>query len=381
MKRITNSFAGILGGFVFVVIGIVLLWWNEGNNVKNLKTTGEMDKVVVDVGSDSVDSNNDGKLIATHGKVINEQELVDSTFNVKVVSPIMKRVVEVYQWEENSSTDDDGNTTYSYNKVWDSELIDSSDFHDKGKANPKTKMYDDEVYTSKDVGIGAFKLSSNQIETLSTKANYSDFDTETISKLNLTVSTHYLTNSKNLENPNIGDTRISFVYNNSTELSVLAVQQGNTFVDFVSSAGKSVNRVMDGTHSGHEMINVIKSENNFLKWLLRFIGTILCIGGIGAILKPISAITSYIPILGSLVGAAVGLVSFVLGLALSLIIIAVAWIRFRPILGICLLAIVAALIVFLIMRSKKQKENTSVSVPEQPQPIQENTQSEQNNQQ
>lgn len=317
MKRISNSSAGILGGFVFVVIGIVLLWWNEGNNVKNLKTTGEMDKVVVDVGSNSVDLNNDGKLIATHGKVINEQELVDSTFNVKVVSPIMKRVVEVYQWEENSSTDDD------------------------------------EVYTSKEVGVGAFKLSSNQIETLSTKANYSDFDTETISKLNLTVSTHYLTNSKNLENPNIGDTRISFVYNNSAELSVLAVQQGNTFVDFVSSAGKSVNRVMDGTHSGHEMINVIKSENNFLKWLLRFIGTILCIGGIGAILKPISAITSYIPIQGSLVGAAVGLVSFVLGLALSLIIIAVAWIRFRPILGICLLAIVTALIVFLIMRSKK----------------------------
>lgn len=179
MKRISNSSAGILGGFVFVVIGIVLLWWNEGNNVKNLKTTGEMDKVVVDVGSNSVDLNNDGKLIATHGKVINEQELVDSTFNVKVVSHIMKRVVEVYQWEENSSTDDD------------------------------------EVYTSKEVGVGAFKLSSNQIETLSTKANYSDFDTETISKLNLTVSTHYLTNSKNLENPNIGDTRISFVYNNN----------------------------------------------------------------------------------------------------------------------------------------------------------------------
>ena len=49
MKRVGNAFKGILGGFVIILIGIVLLWWNEGNNVRNLKTTAEMDKVVIDV--------------------------------------------------------------------------------------------------------------------------------------------------------------------------------------------------------------------------------------------------------------------------------------------------------------------------------------------
>ena len=63
MKRVGNAFKGILGGFVIILIGIVLLWWNEGNNVRNLKTTAEMDKVVIDVSSDKVDSANDGKLI------------------------------------------------------------------------------------------------------------------------------------------------------------------------------------------------------------------------------------------------------------------------------------------------------------------------------
>ena len=100
-----------------------------------------------------------------------------------------------------------------------------------------------------------------------------------------------------------------------------------------------------------------KSENNFLKWILRLVGTLLCVIGFGAILKPISAITSFVPILGSIVGAAVGLVSFVLGLCLSLIVIAIAWIRFRPILGICLLAIVGVLVVFLITRGKKTKND------------------------
>ena len=29
MKRIGNSFKGIAGGFILILIGIVLLWWNE----------------------------------------------------------------------------------------------------------------------------------------------------------------------------------------------------------------------------------------------------------------------------------------------------------------------------------------------------------------
>jgi hypothetical protein len=88
--------------------------------------------------------------------------------------------------------------------------------------------------------------------------------------------------------------------------------------------------------------------------------------GFGAILKPISAVTSYVPILGSLVGAAVGLVAFVLGLAVGLVVIAVAWIRFRPILGICLLAAVVALVVFLIARGKKTKAPEQAEVQEIP---------------
>ena len=365
MKRVGNAFKGILGGVLFIIIGIVLLWWNEGNNVRNIKTTAEMDKVVIDVKSDKVDSANEGKLIATYGEVINEEEMNDETFNVKVKTPIMKRIVEVYQWDEDSDTDEDGHTTYSYKKVWDTDIIDSGNFHDKNKVNPKTKPYEDKVYTSSDVKVGAFSLTSEQVSGLSTSENYTNFDVETATNLNLTTSGKYLTTSKNLDSPEVGDVRISFVYNNSKDLSVLAVQSGNTFVDFVSSAGKNINRVMDGIHSGHEMINVIKKENNFIKWLLRFLGILLIVCGIGAILKPISAITSYIPLLGSVVGAAVGLVSLLLGLALGFVIIAIAWIRWRPVLGISLLVGAAILIVLLVMRGKKtEKPVEAATVPE-----------------
>ena len=172
MKRIGNSFKGIAGGFILILIGIVLLWWNEGNNVKNIKTTAEMEKVVIDVKSDKVNSKNDGKLIATNGELINEQELTDDDLGVTIKTPKMIRVVEVYQWDENSTTDDDGHTTYSYRKKWSDDLIDSGNFHDKNKKNPTTKLFENKTYTSSDVKVGAFSLSSNQIERLSTKANF-----------------------------------------------------------------------------------------------------------------------------------------------------------------------------------------------------------------
>ena len=355
MNRIGNSFKGVVGGFIFLVLGVILLWWNEGNNVKNLKTTAELEDSYVDVKSNKVESKNDGKLVATHGKLINEKELTDETFGVTIKTPIMKRTVEVYQWKETSNTDNDGNTTYSYNKDWSERLIDSSDFHETGHDNPTSKLYEDKTYTSDDVKVGAFSLSSEQVEKLSTKANFTEFNQETINGLNLKITNNYITNSEDFENPKIGDVRITFTFNNSTEVSVLAIQSDDSFVDFTSKAGKKVNRIVDGSHNGKDMIESIRSEDKFMKWILRFFGFIICMAGFRTILKPISAISSYVPLLGSLVGTAMGLVSFVLSLSLSLFVIAIAWIRFRPIVGISLIAIVVALIILLIIRSKKKK--------------------------
>ena len=355
MKKIGNSFSGIIGGIIFIIIGVVLLWWNEGNNVRNLKTTAELSKTYINVSSDKVDPQNEGKLIATNGKVTNEQELSDSLFNITVKTPLLKRVVEVYQWEENSETDSDGDTTYTYKKVWSDNLIDSSSFNKSGYTNPTTKEYDDEVYASSLVNVGAFELSDEQIRSLSTQATYNSFDEAKVTEMNYTISGSYITNSKDMNNPEIGDTRIQYVYNDSTELSVLAVQKGNSFITFVSQAGKKINRVMDGIKSGEEMINVIKTENKILKWVLRAVGIIAVIAGVAALFKPISTLANFVPILGGLVNMAVGLVALIAGLAISLVVIAIAWIRFRPILGICLLVIVGVLVFILIKKSKSKK--------------------------
>ena len=70
MKRVGNAFKGVIGGLIFIVVGVILLWWNEDNNVKNIKTTEEMKASYIDVTSEIIDSSNEGKLIATNGPII-----------------------------------------------------------------------------------------------------------------------------------------------------------------------------------------------------------------------------------------------------------------------------------------------------------------------
>ena len=173
---------------------------------------------------------------------------------------------------------------------------------------------------------------------------------------------NYYSNAEDINNPNIGDVRVSFVYNDSTDISVLAVQTGETFTKYTSSYGKSESRLMDGIHSGKEMIEAIKKENNMLKWILRAAGALAVIIGFATILKPLSVVGGFIPLLGGVLQGMVGFAAFLLGLAVSLVVVAIAWIRFRPILGIGLLVAALALFVLVRMRAKKNKpkENTQV---------------------
>ena len=369
MKKLGESFKGILGGIVFIIIGIGLLWWNEGNNVKNIKTTDEMEKLVIDVKSDTVDAANEGKLIATYGKLLNEQTMNDEDFKVSVKTPKLVRTVEMYQWQENEQTDDDNNTTYTYEKVWSETVIDSSNFHQAGHENPTMMPYSSKEFLSNSVQVGAFDLNSDQISSLSTKATFTGLSEEVAQDINYKMVNNYYINSEDYNNPVVGDIRISFVYNDSTDISILAVQTGKTFTEFVSKVGKKESRLMDGIHSGKEMIEVIKQENKLIKWLLRLGGAILIMLGFSTILKPISVIGGVIPLLGSIVEGAVGIISFILGLCVSLVVIAVAWIRFRPILGIGLLAAVIVLLVLVKTKFKKKPTNE-----EQPQVTEDNNQ-------
>ena len=355
MKKIKDSFAGVIFGFILLIVGTCLLWWNEGNNVRNIATTNEVAKTAIEISSDKVDSSNEGKLVVVSDKLnVIDENVTDTEFNISLKTANLKRTVEVYQWVQKEDTDDDGNTTYSYEKEWSEDLIDSSNFKQGGHENPSSIPYSSESFYAKDVKLGAFSLSSDQVEKLSPDKTYNAKETE--AKEGYNYQAEYLTNAEDIGKPQVGDIRISWSYNDWVETTVLAVQKGESFAAFTSNKGKTVNRVEKGTLTIDQIVEKMNKENKFMKWLLRGVGALLIVFGYLSILGPISTLASFVPILGGIVGGLLGVLALLVGLVHSLIIIVIAWFRFRPVLSIVLLVVIVALILCIIKLLKSKKK-------------------------
>ena len=357
-------FGGILAGIILIIIGVVLLWWNEGRTVKVQKGINEAKDVYTQIKSDKVDSKYDGKLVSTNGKLdlSDAEELVDQDFGIKVKSALMERNVEMYQWTETCETDDNDNEKCSYKKEWVDHLVDSSNFKESSKhSNPSSMPYESEEFVAENVKMGAFTLPKDLLEKLSTKKDKTNAElTEEAKEVEgYAIVNKYITNVEE-DNPVIGNVRVSFSYNDADSVSVLAVQTGDSFAKYTTKSGTSVYRIKEGTHTGEEIIQDMTDENKTIKWLLRLVGLLLEIFGFASIFSPIKKLAGFIPFLGGLVSMATGLIALLLGSSVTLVVIAVAWLRFRPILSIVLLAIVGVLI-FLLIKFKKKEPETSVT--------------------
>lgn len=81
-------------------------------------------------------------------------------------------------------------------------------------------------------------------------------------------------------------------------------------------------------------------------------------------MRPLSILGSVVPFIGNLIGMGTGLISFVLAGAISLVVIAIAWIVVRPALGITLLVLaIGALIYSRKLAAKSQASARTLEIP------------------
>jgi hypothetical protein len=112
-----------------------------------------------------------------------------------------------------------------------------------------------------------------------------------------------------------------------------------------------------GQKSGDEIIEAEKEANNMILWFLRILGVLMVIGGLKGIFGFIETILKVVPFIAGIFGWGVGLVCTVLGIVWSLIVIALAWLFYRPLLGISLLVLAGFLIwVFAFKGKDKLKD-------------------------
>lgn len=354
---------GFLGGIIIFLIGIFVLWNNEGRTVKEQNAINEALKGYKDVSSKTIDSKNEGKIIATTGKIdlSGSTELTDSKFGISEKAVKLKRIVEMYQWTESCETDDDDKETCSYKKEWSDSVVDSSEFKKAGHENPSSMKLEDSEYTASNVKVGAFELPERLIGALSYNKDYNNEKLTEQYKNTVegyVVNEKYITNSVDVTDPQVGDLRISYKVATDGEVSLLGVQSDNTIKAYTAKKGKNIFEIRRGSYTGREILESKASANRTMKWILRILGIVLVISGIGSLFTPLQGVTSQIPVIGSIVNFSTGLFAGVVGFAISLIVIAIAWFRFRPLLSIILLVVVVGLIIFLKYKGIKLPSKT-----------------------
>ena len=169
--------------------------------------------------------------------------------------------------------------------------------------------------------------------------------------------------------PEVGDVRVTFEIVVPAKVTVMAVVDGDTFKPYKAKNGKRFQTLVMGKKSGDEIIDAEKEANNMILWALRILGVMLVIAGLKGIFGFLETILKVVPFIANIFGWGVGVVCTVIGIVWSLIVIALAWLFYRPLLGIALLVLAGFLIwVFAFKGKDKLKELAAKRKQVQPAP-------------
>ncbi|MCX7678117.1 MAG: TMEM43 family protein, partial [Spirochaetes bacterium] len=162
-------------------------------------------------------------------------------------------------------------------------------------------------------------------------------------------------------NPQIGDLKISYtIIRSPQKVSIVAKQQDNSLVAYRTKTNTSIMMLSMGIVPADQMFQQAQEGNVTRTWLVRLLGFLLMFIGITLIFKPIVTFGDVIPIIGSILNFGIGAFAFIVALALSLVVIAIAWIAARPILGIALLVIgVGSFVAFKVLGQKKRSSTAT----------------------
>lgn len=373
-SRLAGSVGGMLVGLLLILVAVGLLWWNEGRAVKRARALDEGLGQVVSVAADRVDATNQGKLVHVSGRADTDEKLTDPVFGVTEPSIKLRRTVRMYQWREHSKSETreklgggtETITTYSYDRGWESGLINSGSFKKPdGHANPTTMPYQDWSRTASTVEVGDFRLSPEQLEKLNNFQSISLNDATPGLRLpdgaRLAGSEIYVGN--NPGTPEIGDVRIRFATVPPQDISLVAVQQGNSFVPYRASNGNQVSLLDSGTHSAQDMFQAAQDRNRTLTWVLRLAGVVGMFIGFVMLFGTLRVLAAVIPMLGRLVGGAIGLIAAILTATISLITVSLAWIFYRPLLGGAMLLAGLAILFALKWAAKAKPTQATPDMP------------------
>lgn len=396
-SRVKQSFKSIATGFTLFLGATAMLWWNEGNSVKTADMLEEAQGVCVVMENPSKkDASLEGQLVCGTAMAVTEDLLTDKDFGLSVNAISMKRKVEYYQWHETKTEEtkekSDGSekkiVTYDYRRDWSSTPIGSSKFKQHyGHVNVVLAEFEDGEQWAEHVSFGAYSLNNSLIHSINTyEPLRPELSDDVLRQLDKTIQAsyerHYTKkeglNSNDLNyvhvsdnqlylglepgSPTVGDVRIKFEkVAPAHEVTVVAVVNGDGFGPFKAKNGYMLEKLVMGKKDMDQFFEDEQETNTFNTWAYRILGIIMVIGALKLIFGFVVTLTKIVPFLSTIVGWGVGVICTVLGVVWSLIVIAIAWLFYRPIVGIALLVIAGILVWIFALGGKNKLKQLSVN--------------------
>jgi len=415
--RVGNSLKAVLMGFVLIIGATILLWWNEGRAVKTADMLEDAQGACVEMPNpDKKSSEFEGELVCATAMANTDEVLQDTQFGISENAISLSRKVEYFQWVEHSESKSEDKlggkqettTTYTYSQEWVSSPVNSSEFKDPAYQGKNyawvTEIESQDVWAEK-VSFGAYMLNESLIHSISSteavelnvnEAILQSFDksvadvyarikgapavtTTTTAqaepavadslqtaipdsiKTDNKVDLEYVHQAGNviyfgrtMNAPEIGDVRITFEKTVPAKVTVVSQVEGNTFKPYTAKNKKKFQTLRMGKKSIEEIFEEENEANTMWTWVLRILGIILVISGVKSLFSFVETLLKVVPFLSSLFAFGVGIIATVIGLVYSLIVIALAWIFYRPVLGIILLLIAGFLVWVFAFNGKKK---------------------------
>lgn len=294
--------------------------------------------------------------------------------------PFLKlvRKVEMLQWQQTKSskqtTNLGGSTTttteYNYNKEWSASRIDSQHFKESAKySNPNFVIASSEftpneitfdAYNGKNIisRIAAEKKIQITNEQLSPAVDTFMSQNGFLSKR---INGNYIYFYKgSTQTEDLGDIRVSFTGVSSAYYSVIASPTAtNDLQPYVTANNENFFVVEKGNLKRPQMIQGEEKRESTKTWILRLIGLLMMWFGSYLVFRPISLFFEILPILGTIVGQSIGIITGTVSLILAASTILVAKVFHNPVYLMVICGIVTICCFRIFRRKKNESFNAS----------------------
>ena len=366
LSRIGSSLVGVLIGMILLPCAIFLLSWNEGRAVTAATGLKRGLSTIVEVSADTVNQQNNSKLVYLNGTVSGATPAVDPWNKLSATGLLrLQRKVEMYQWLERESETTSNNIggsqttqkTYTYSLGWTETAVNSAQFKvPAGHQNPamplKSQSFDASL-----VKIGAFTLDKSLVQDLT---NFEAVETLTQAPAGYRVQGNLLYKGVNPDQPVLGDVRVTYSAIAAQTYSIAAQQNNSTLTTYQDVKNDyKIALIEPGVVSAQKLFADQASTEQMITWACRIGGFLLLLIGFNLIMGPLAMLVAFLPFLESLVGVGTFLVALGLSIPITLVTIAVAWLASRPLVGGGLLIAAAAAVWAIRNVAVKKKAATA----------------------